>query len=92
MGKKEKKPPEPPTLPRATSRLLGAWLGAFALAVTYIAATLSSVGAPTALLRAGIAWAVFLFLGRLIGWLAGRSFESSLRSESPSGSNAEVTA
>lgn len=92
MGKKRKNQTAPPNLPRATSRLLGAWLGAFALAVTYVTAVLSSVGAPTALLRASIAWAIFFTLGRAIGWIAGRLFESSLRADAPSGTEVEAAA
>ncbi len=92
MGKNRKNPTEPPNLPRAVSRLLGAWLGSFALAVTYVTAVLSSVGAPTALMRACIAWALFFTLGRVIGWIAGRLFESSLREDAPSGADVEVAA
>lgn len=90
MGKKKRKQrtdeeaaPTRPTLPAATSKLLGAWLGLFALAMTYVAAVLSGVSAPTALLRASIAWVVFSILGRIIGTFIGRSMEASLRADEP---------
>jgi hypothetical protein len=72
-------PEQATTLPRAMSRLLGAWLGMFALCLTYAAAVLSGVGAPTAMVRSVIAWAIFLSAGRAIGWFAGRSCAASLR-------------
>ena len=72
---------ERPALPAAMSRMLGAWLGLFATAMTYGAGVLSGVSAPTALLRAGLAWIAFTFLGRILGWWAGRSMEESLKAE-----------
>lgn len=70
-----------PGLPAALSRLVGVYLGAFALAATYIAGAASGVGAPTALWRAVIVAFLATVCGRVIGWIAGRSWETSLRAQ-----------
>ena len=90
--KKEGKQQVPPGLPRAASRLLGSWFGMFALALTYLSGVLSGTTAPTALMRAAIAWAAFATLGRVIGWFVGRSFEASLREVSVDGGEPEAGA
>jgi hypothetical protein len=69
-----------PSLATALGRLVGAYLGLGTLVVTYFAAVLSGVSAPSALLRALVMWLVFSFLGRILGSAIGRSVESTLRS------------
>lgn len=63
------------SIPEAMSRFLGVYVGTLLLAVTYVAAVLSEVSTPSAVMRATLAFAFGTYAGRAAGFLIGRQLE-----------------
>ena len=61
----------------AFSRLVGAYLGIFALGITFLAGTVSGAGISTSALRAVLVALVMLVIGRVVGWFLGRALAAS---------------
>ena len=71
----ERKAIHPGQLPGAWSRLLGGYLGAFALAVTFLVGVLAELRPGTAIIRAMVVGLFFALGGRGIGWFIGLSMK-----------------